>query len=139
MNSVSRVRSTNSDPYCKECAGFLFSHRCGNLADARCVACGKGICHSHQRPGDGGVICVACAKQRADGVLPQAQNAAPKQYGDDPYFYSRNVYGGYGYYAAGSWGASYAGAHHRDDFTSADGESTRVEGDEGFERSSQDS
>ena len=143
MNPMSRERATHADPYCKERAGFLFSHQCGNLAIGRCAACGKGICQEHQRPSEEGTVCIACAKARVTGAAADAgaanQKVTRSQYDNDPYFYSYMVYSGYGHYGSDSWGATYASAHQRDDFTAADGESTRTEGDEGFERSLQDS
>ncbi|MCZ7648342.1 MAG: hypothetical protein M5U26_24300 [Planctomycetota bacterium] len=123
-----------SEGMCGETAGFLFKHSCASFATQSCTNCGKKVCDDHARPGEAGAFCIACART----VRRNEHGAADASSGhhDDPYFYGNSYYSGWGHYRSG-WGS-----HHyrdRDDFTEADGASTREEGDEEFETNMADS
>lgn len=137
---------------CAERAGFLFRHACPYDAISSCDACGKAICQEHVQQVDpaelknrakldDGVratgraeICIACAKQ-----LGQNDRSSVHQNRDDydPFWYSHSYYPGYYLYGPGHWGSAFgshdAAAHDRNDFSEADGNSLRADGDDAFE------
>lgn len=135
-------------PHCSETAGFLFKHNCSRRAGYRCDLCGKEVCSAHRTPvsaadlaargivtgtapGSDADACTSCVKRT--GVSSFA--GRPGGY-DDPYWYSGH-YHGYGSYGPGRWGHSAIASSSYDsdpsDFTEADGESLRREGDDSFE------
>jgi hypothetical protein len=92
---------------CAESSGFLFSHRCGELAQSNCAECRKFICPRHTVSIDQRMLCTTCAK----GVKRGERQS--NTYYDDPYFYSSYYYPGYHVY--------HHGHHHSShDFTDAD-------------------
>lgn len=133
---------------CTETSGFLFSHRCTSPAVFQCDLCGRAICTSHRRtvpasdlqrqgiihggpPGSPADVCITCARR----VGPPHSTARGS---DDPYWYS-DRYSGYCSYGSGRWGSSFlagsaaSSASDPVEFTEADGESLRQEGDGNFE------
>ncbi|MFP2903818.1 hypothetical protein ACLESD_01855 [Pyxidicoccus sp. 3LFB2] len=123
---------------CQESTGFLFSHECGLPAAAACGRCGKRVCDDHLTSMDSELVCETCAENQEDDAdetesgseagseAGSESDSAPDE--DAPSYY----YQGYGYYGPGSsWAGS--GAKDPNDFTEADGESLRQEGDGSFE------
>lgn len=92
---------------CAETSGFLFSHRCGEMAQSNCAECRKFICPRHTVNIDQRMLCTTCAK----GV--QRSDSGSTAYRDDPYFYS-------GYYYPEYHSYSYGSARSSHDFTDAD-------------------
>ena len=119
---------------CQETAGFLFKHPCDGEAYGYCNQCQKATCRRHTHAFGEDALCTGCAKTEVREGKRKGHRYG--QYEDDPYFYGESYYPGYGRYGAGRWGyAYYSGSHHDpDDFTEADGESLRVEGDEAWEQ-----
>jgi len=124
---------------CNEKSGLLFSHPCDRLQRNTCGRCLRPICvdHTHTDPVGGQEICTTCmrgSQDRQQQAQDDHSNPRSRHYGHyhDPYFYG-SYYGGYwgvGGYASGT---SYHHHHDPHDFTEADGESFRVQSDDGFE------
>jgi hypothetical protein len=110
---------------CNEKAGFLFAHDCSRPTAGNCSRCLKPICNDHSHHRMGVIMCTSCAR-----VDEQQRHSTDDDdyYRDDPYFY-----GGYnyGHHYRDTYGHSRRNDPH--DFTEADGESLRGEGDEHFE------
>ncbi len=132
---------------CNENSGFLFKHTCGSPPSADCEVCTRPVCVDHTHHVGGKQLCTTCAK--ADLRPGKKSPAGGAGYGragrrdgyydyyDNPYFYGGYHYRGYGFYHSG-WGHHhYSHYHHHHgsahDFTEADGQSLRSEGDEAFE------
>lgn len=100
---------------CQETAGFLFSHRCGDVAVRECVDCQKPICQRHSIDSGGFMRCVQCEKKRIS-----EQNSGNRTDGggansydsSSPFFYGYGY--GYGYGPGYHWGAG----HHSNHFSS---------------------
>ncbi|WP_240359265.1 hypothetical protein [Pyxidicoccus trucidator] len=127
--------SPMSEGLCQESTGFLFSHECGLPAGAGCPRCGKRVCDAHLTSAGGELVCATCAEDTEEGDESDSDSdsdsgpdsdSSPAE--DDPSYYYKD----YGYYGPGSsWAGS--GAKDPNDFTEADGESLRHEGDSSFE------
>jgi hypothetical protein len=78
---------------CQETSGFLFSHRCGDLALDHCSQCRKPICakYTARDLDPSRRLCTSCARQ----VLAENPEVfRTGWYRDDPYFYSYYHYSG---------------------------------------------
>ena len=89
---------------CKVQIGFLFKRTCGRISRVGCQYC-KGQ------------------------AIPRNSNTWTQE--DDPYFYDRNYYLGYGNYGGG-WGSQ--SWSDRNDFTQGDSKSVQSAQDADFER-----
>lgn len=91
---------------CAETSGFLFSHKCGEMAVQKCSGCNKYICARHSVTDQQRLLCTSCAKG-------QLNSQAPNRYDDnDPYFYSSVYYPSYHQYRFGQ--------HYNRDFNESD-------------------
>lgn len=103
---------------CQEMAGFLFSHRCGDVAVRECADCQKPICQRHSIDSGGAMRCVACEK-KLRGQQQSATNPAGggRPYDHDPPFFYGHYYGygyGYGYGRHQHWQSSNSQHHFVD-------------------------
>lgn len=130
---------------CNEKAGLLFSHPCDRMQKNHCQRCERPICqdHTHQDPIGGQEVCTTCLKQsrqKQQDANRGRNNLSSYEDHDhfhndhyhDPYFYG-TYYGSH--WGTGGYGSFTHSRSHHDphDFTEADGESFRVQSDEGFE------
>ncbi|MEK6236139.1 MAG: hypothetical protein N2C14_15645, partial [Planctomycetales bacterium] len=100
-----------------------------------CGQCEKPICQNHGSDVNGVTLCTTCAKRglAAEGGTSGGGHSSRRyrdSYHDDPYYYGPTYYSGYGRH---SHRRGNSGTHDPDDFTEADAESMRHEGDEEFE------
>ena len=99
---------------CQETTGFLFAHRCGDVAVRECQECQKPICQQHSVDSGGVMRCVGCEKKLRSQQQNQQrppQSPGGTYYDDSPYFYGSSY--GYGYdYGYGRHRHHYHHHHH---------------------------
>lgn len=98
---------------CQETTGFLFAHRCGNLALNKCYQCQKTICADHTVFENEMMYCTSCGQQRLAAQDQSTPNVDSRSnYSQNPFFYH--------YYYFPSYHHHSSSHHDRSDFTDAD-------------------